>query len=211
MDTLETHLPDQGTHQRYELIKDMGDCYAQLGEYNQAQQCYRQAASLAPDEAAPYVGSGVVALQQGRLDEAELAFRVALRLDSENSKAWAGLAMIRQQTGALNEAFDAYLNSLQYDCDNLTALLGLFQVSCQMGTFDRVIDYLKRYLERHPADTAVMFSLAALYLREGQYFQAERMLQDILILEPANQDAQHLLEETRHQLAQTKGNKNDGR
>ena len=139
------------------------------------------------------------------MDDAELAFRVALRLNRDSSRAWAGLAMIRQQTGDLSAAFDAYLKSLDVDGDNLTALLGLFQVSCQMGSFDRVIDYLKVYLDMHPGDTAVMFCLATLYVKQHQPQEAQRLLEDILVFEPENADARNLLEDVEHTQAQHTG------
>ena len=205
MDVVETRTPDHGWTQHYELAREMGDCYTQLGEFEQARRCYEKAASLGPDEDGPYVGTGVIALQEGRLDDAELAFRVALRLNRDSSRAWAGLAMIRQQTADLPGAFDAYLKSLDLDSDNLTALLGLFQVSCQMGSFGRVIDYLKVYLDMHPGDTAVMFCLATLYVKEHQPQQAQRLLEDILVFEPDNDDARNLLEEVEHIRAQPAG------
>jgi tetratricopeptide (TPR) repeat protein len=153
MDRLsQTKLPDHGWQQHFEIVQELGDCHTQLGEYDQARECYEQAALLEPDEAGPYVGTGVIALQQGKLDDAEIAFRVALRLDPCSSRAYAGQAMIQQQKGHMQEAFDLYLRCLDIDSDNMTALLGLFQVSCQMGSFGRVIDYLKVYLEMHPGD-----------------------------------------------------------
>ena len=205
MDIVETQTPDHGRTQHYELVCEMGDCLTQLGEYDQARDCYEKAAMLEPDEDGPYVGTGVIALQQGRLDDAELAFRVALRLNRRCSRAWAGLAMIRQQHEDLPEAFDCYLKSLDVNSDNLTALLGLFQVSCQMGSFERVIEYLKVYLDLHPGDTSVMFCLATLYVKEDQPRQAKRLLEDILVFEPNNNDARNLLEEVEHRQAQTTG------
>lgn len=205
MDVLETQTPDHGWTQRYELVRELGDCYTQLGEYEQARQCYEKAASLEPDEAGPYVGTGVIALQEGRLEDAELAFRVAIRLNRDCSRAWAGLAMIRQQKNVLSEAFDYYLKSLDIDSDNLTSLLGLFQVSCQMGSFGRVIEYLRVYLDLHPGDTAVMFCLATLYVKEHKSQQARRLLEDILVFEPDNTDACNLLEEVEHMQAQHTG------
>jgi tetratricopeptide (TPR) repeat protein len=205
MDVLETRTPDFGWTQRYELVRDLGDCYTQLGDFEQARQCYEQAATLEPDEDGPYVGTGVIALQEGRTEDAELAFRVALRLNRECSRAWAGLAMIRQQKNELPEAFECYLKSLDLDSDNLTALLGLFQVSCQMGSFGRVIEYLRVYLELHPGDTAVMFCLATLYVKERTPQQARRLLEDILVFEPGNTDARNLLEEVEHMQAQHTG------
>lgn len=197
-------LPDHGWTQHFEIVQELGDCYVQLGDYEQARACYEKAAMLEPDDAAPYVGTGVIALQKGRLDDAELSFRVALRLDPQNSRAYAGQALIRQQRGQMQEAFDLYLRSLDIDSDNLTGLLGLFQVSCQMGTFGRVIDYLQVYLDMHPADVSVMFCLATLYLKDRQTIRCRELLNTILTLEPDNQDAKNLLEEVNHILAQQK-------
>ena len=203
MDTLnKTKLPDHGWSQHFEIVQEMGDCYTQLGEYEEARACYEKAAVLEPDDAGPYVGTGVIALQQGKLDDAEIAFRVGLRLDPQNSKAYAGQAMIAQQRGHMPEAFDLYLKCLDLDQNNMAAMLGLFQVSCQMGSFGRVIEYLKHYLEKHPADVSVMFCLATLYVKDSQLPQAQTLLTNILTLEPENTDARDLLEEVNHMMAQ---------
>jgi Flp pilus assembly protein TadD len=204
--TRQTAVPDNGWTQHYDVLQELGDCYAAVGQFLQAQECYERAATLAPDEAGPYLGGGVIALQQGRLEDAELSFRVALRLDGRCSKAFSGLAMIAQSRGNWQAAFDMYLKSLELDNDNLTSLLGLFQASCQMGSFARVIEYLRTYLNLHSADTAVMFCLATLYMRDKQVEQACLLLRDILVLEPNNTDAQNLLEEAENRLtAITKG------
>ncbi|MCE5186748.1 MAG: tetratricopeptide repeat protein [Planctomycetaceae bacterium] len=203
MDTLNrTRLPDRGWAQHFEIVQELGDCYVQLGDYEQARDCYEKAAALEPDEAGPYVGTGIIALQQGKLADAQLAFRVALRLNPQSSKAYAGQAMISHQRGHMQEAFELYLKCLDLDSDNLTALLGLFQVSCAMGSFGRVIEYLKVYLGMHPGDTSVMFCLATLYLKDQKPKIARELLMNILQLEPANTDAANLLEEVEHRLAQ---------
>jgi len=198
--TRQSAVPDQGWSQHYDVLQELGDCLAAVGQIEQAQECYERAAVLAPDEAGPYLGSGVIALQEERIEDADIAFRVALRLDGCNSRAMAGLAMVAQRGNRPQEAFDWYLKSLELDSDNLTALLGLFQMSCQMGSFSRVIDYLQTYLNLHPADTAVMFCLATLYQREKLYDRAGQLLRDILVLEPGHQDARNLLEETQNRL-----------
>ncbi len=187
--------------QHYDVMKELGDCYASTGEFEKAQQCYDKASSLGPDEAGPYIGLGVIALQSGLLDDAEMAFRVACRLDNKNAEAWSGLAMVAQKREDHERAFDLYLKGLELDADNLTALLGLFQTSCQMGSFDKVIHYLKLYLDMHPGDTSVMFTLAALYMKGRQFEESRNILGNILTLEPSNKDAANLLEEVEHSLA----------
>ena len=190
--------------QHYEVLQELGDCYTSVGNYTQAQQYYEKAAVLSPDEAGPYVGLGVVALQKNLLDDAEIAFRVACRLDANCAKAYAGFAMVAQQRADYQQAFEMYLKSLELDTDNLIALLGLFQTSCQMGSFSKIIHYLEAYLNMHPGDTSVMFPLAALYMKDGKLEESQKILLDLLTLDKSHTDAANLLEEVEHSLAQVK-------
>jgi tetratricopeptide (TPR) repeat protein len=188
--------------QRYEVLQQLGDCYASVGNYAEAQRHYEKAASLGPDEPGPYIGLGVVALQKNLLDDAEISFRVACRLEPNCARAYGGLAMVAQQRTDYKQAFEMYLKSLELDSDNLIALLGLFQTSCRMGSFAKVTHYLEVYLDMHPGDTSVMFPLAALYMKDGRLEQSKKTLLDLLVLDPDNSDAANLLEEVEHSLAQ---------
>ena len=190
--------------QHYEVLQELGDCYASVGNYAQAQQYYEKAAVLSPDEAGPYVGLGVVSLQKNLLYDAEIAFRVACRLDVNSAKAYAGLAMVAQERADYKQAFEMYLKSLELDTNNLIALLGLFQTSCQMGSFAKVIHYLEVYLDMHPGDTSVMFPLASLYVKDGRFEESKKILLDFLTLDENHKDAANLLEEVEHSLAQAK-------
>jgi tetratricopeptide (TPR) repeat protein len=187
--------------QHYEVLQELGDCHASVGNYAEARVCYEKAASVGPDEAGPYVGLGVVALQNNLLEDAEISFRVACRLDDKCAKGYAGLAMVAQERTDYKQAFDMYLKCLELDVDNLTALLGLFQVSCLTRSFGKVIYYLEQYLKMHPGDVSVMFCLAALHMKDGEVEQSRKLLEDILSLDPANKDAAGLLEELEHNEA----------
>ncbi|MFC1766810.1 tetratricopeptide repeat protein, partial [Planctomycetota bacterium] len=178
-----SHEPEDpvvAVNDSFTTAQEKGDCYTSIGELHQARQYYEQAAVLEPDDPRPYIGLGVVALQNDQIDDADIAFRVACRLDPTSSKAYTGLAMIERQRGNLRAAFDYYLKSLDNDADNLTALLGLFQTSCQMGSFAKVIHYLEIYLHTHPQDTSVMFSLAALYVKDGFLENAKQLLSNLI-------------------------------
>ncbi len=199
----ETKIPDTGWTQHYNVVKELGDCYASVGNFREAQKCYEKAASLSPDEGGPYIGIGVIALQEGKTADAEVAFKVAKRLDPQSSKAYCGLAMIRQNKEQWSESFELYLKCLELDSDNLTALLGLFQMSCQMGSFSKVIHYLEVYLDMHPGDASVMFCLATLHFKDGRVHEAKEILQSILAQDANNTDVANLLEEVEHTLAQT--------
>ena len=187
--------------QHYEVLQELGDCYTCAGKHDSAQDCYEQAALLAPEEATPYIGLGVVALQKELLDEAESAFKIAISMDKRSPKAYTGLAMVLQRRGMYQQAFDTYLKSLEMDCDNLTALLGLFQAACFTGSFAKVTFYFEIYSGMHPDNTSVMFTLAALYLKNGLPEKSKKLLQEILALDSSHSEATKLLEEVRQQLS----------
>ena len=204
VDDRQACLDDLNPSQHYQVLQELGDCYTSVGNHEQARACYEKAATLEPDEPAPYVGLGVLALQKDLLDDAEIAFRVACRLNAQCAKAYAGLAMVAQQRADYKKAFDMYLKCLDIDTDDPVALLGLFQTSCQMGSFTKVIHYLQIYLNMHPGDISVMFSLAALHVKDRRFQQAEKILRDILTLDPDNEDTANLLEEVEHNLSRLK-------
>jgi tetratricopeptide (TPR) repeat protein len=204
MDITGNDTEQQDSTQDYGVLQELGDCYTSVGNYTEAHKCYEKAARLGPDEPGPYVGLGVIALQQNQLDDAEISFRVACRLDAHCARAYAGLAMVAQQRADYKRAFEMYLRCLELDVDNLIALLGLFQTSCQMGSFAKVIHYLKLYLNMHPGDTSVMFPLAALYMKDGRLKQSKKILLEMLALDADNKDAANLLEEVEHGLAKAK-------
>ena len=189
--------------EEYEGLQELGDCYVSVENYTQAKLCYEKAANLAPDEPGPYVGLGVIALQEDHFDDAEIAFRVACRLDAACARAYAGLGMVAQQRTDYKQAFEMYLKCLERDRDNMIALLGLFQASCQMGSFAKVIHYLEVYLDMHPDDTSVMFSLAALNMKDGRFDNCGKVLSELLALDPSHEDAANLLEELQHNIART--------
>ena len=212
MDIIQNNVnPQHDSTQHYETLQEMGDCFASVGSYKQAQEYYEKAAVLAPDAPEPYVGLGVVALQNNQLDDAEIAFKVACRLDAKCAKAYAGLGLTAQQRTNYKQAFEMYLKCLELDTDNLIALLGLFQTSCQMGSFEKIIRYLQIYLDMHPGDTSVMFALAALYMKDGRGAESRKILLDVLALQPEHKDAANLLEEIERVLVQREQSEIAGR
>ena len=176
-----------------EILADLGDCYAAMGNEPEARACYEKARDLAPGESGPHLALGAIAMQAGDLGKAERNFHRAIQVDPSCAAAYGGLAMAHQERQDNAAAFDLYLKCLELDSDNLVALLGLFQTSCQMGTFAKVIHYLEVFLEGHPDDASVLFCLATLYARDGRLREAGKALLTVLSLQPQNIEAATLL------------------
>lgn len=188
-------------HVKSRELMQLGENFLSVGDLAEAQEYFEKAAVQSPDDAAPYVGLGAVAIQHNRLDDAQLAYRVACRLDPQSSKAYEGLGQIAQIREQYEQAFEMYLKCLKLDTDNLMALLGLFQASARMGSFAKIIHYLEIYLQKHPTDSSVMFSLATLYIKDNQFEKSKSMLMNILNTMPDNTEATNLLEEVEYNLS----------
>ena len=190
--------------QRYALLTELGDCHAAMSEDPAAQHCYREACRLAPEKTDAYVGLGALAARKGLFDQAKRSFEIARHLDPTCARAYGGLAMILHQQKDYPAAFEMYLKCLELDTDDLMALLGLFQTSCQMGTFAQIIHYLEVYLSSHPDDASVLFCLATLLAREGDFDQAGRCLRRVLELEPGKVEAARLLAQVTDTMARAR-------
>jgi tetratricopeptide (TPR) repeat protein len=200
--------PTKDTPEHYKVLLELGACHISMGNYKEAQRCYEESVSLGADGPQLYLGLGTVALGRELFEEAEVAFKVAIRLDKNCAEAFCGLAIIHQQKHDFAEAQQMYAKCLELNNDNLTALSGLFQASRQLGLFSKAKHYLEVYLKNHPSDAKVMFCLATLYVNDDQLNEAEKVLSDVLISEPAFVDAANLLEEVEHQLVAEKYQKN---
>lgn len=195
------HTKYEDTDLDFQTARELGDNFLSIGDFEKAEKYFEKAAVLDADNAVPYVGIGNIALSKNLPDEALLAFRVACRLDPQCPQAYEGLGRVAQQNNDHEAAIEMYLKCLELDANNLAALLGLFQASSQMGSFAKIIHYLQVYLNMHPDDIPVMFSLATLYIKENQYEKSNTMLLKILTICPDNNDAQNLLEEVQQNLA----------
>jgi tetratricopeptide (TPR) repeat protein len=174
--------------------------FMDLSQENQIREDNAEGAAISSDlcrtcpsrsrcEPKTHVDLGVCALEEGRLQEAEAAFEKACALKGDCFRAACGLADIYQQSADFPRAFQAYLKCLDLDGTSLPALLGLFQSSLAGGSLAAVRQYLELNLEVTPGDTAIMFCLASLYLRQNRLEDAKKVLIDLLILDPAYRHA----------------------
>jgi tetratricopeptide (TPR) repeat protein len=100
-----------------ELWNEQGYILSRLQRYEQALQCYQQAAVVrewAPKEqfARAYRGQGGVLIDLNRLDEAEAAFRRSLELEPENTRALSELEFIDERRKKPAQPLPWFLHSL---------------------------------------------------------------------------------------------------
>ncbi len=186
----------------YEVLMRRADFCSASAASEYARQCYIKASALAPARDEPYVGLGIVSLQQNDLEGAQAAFETACRLDERCERGFCGMGIVYQQKGNCQKALSMYSRCLELDGDDMTALLGLLEISHQTGDLDEIKYFLRQYMARHPHDVAIMLCLASVYLQAEQFAEARQILTDVLILDADNITAVDLIEELDHMEGQ---------
>src|SRR5436190_11871195 len=83
--------------------------------YDEAEQQYRLAAQIAPDDARAFAGLGNVYVDQGRFAEAVDAYQKVLKIKSDYSGAYLPLAFSLARLNRYPEAIDVYQQTLKSD------------------------------------------------------------------------------------------------
>ena len=132
------------------LRRALGVAYYELGQYDRAEQQFRFAASVAPQEPSSWLGAGLAALAQNRLAEADDALgRARYAAVDVATAAWYGTVLVGVRRG---------------DPD-------LFR--------ERATSFVDRF-PRHPAVPAVLYGLAVSALGRGQVTEAQGWTQRLL-------------------------------
>jgi outer membrane protein OmpA-like peptidoglycan-associated protein len=80
-----------------EACNNLGDAYENLGEFEQAEKYYKQAANLKPDLFVPLLGLGELYLKSGRYKDSYDAFVRGLEIKPDDERLKAGLKVAAQR------------------------------------------------------------------------------------------------------------------
>lgn len=179
---------------QFEIYQELGDCYAHVGNMEEAVKHFEKASILNAQSEKPFIGLGVTTLQQGDSLKAKEYFLQAVGLNPKSDKALTGLGMALSSNGSQKEGLARFQEALALNPENMPALMGLLQSAHTLDQLPIAENYLKKYLALHVADLKVLYCLAGVYFKLGKYSDAREAAERILIFEPENQDALLLME-----------------
>jgi tetratricopeptide (TPR) repeat protein len=191
LETAETH-DGQDTSRQTRERNLMGDCLTRMGQHDRAENKYRQALASDDRSADAWTGLGVLGTLKEDYGNAQRAFGKAIRIDAKNDRALCGLGVSQWNGGKKEEAYENLKKSLDSNPENLTSLNHLLRCSWERNDLPIAEGYLKRYLEFHPLNPHVLFSLAGLYYHLGRHDEARPLLETILMFEPNHEEARQL-------------------
>jgi tetratricopeptide (TPR) repeat protein len=160
-----------------ELQADCLDAFAlvmgELGKYDDAKEAYRQAISLAPDQARHFRNFGNLCRQLGQTREALEAFLKAVTLDPDDAFSWTGLGEVYLSEGLNDSAMAAHQKALSLAPTCIVSWIGLGQVHARMNHTRQAIESYREAISLDSRNVAAWESLGDLLLRRHQLEAAQ--------------------------------------
>jgi len=163
--------------------EELSDSYGVVGQHYQvyglseaAVACYRNAATLAPEDPRwPHL-MGRALQDAGRLPEAAAAYQHALELSPQDVPALIYLAEVRSLQGQPQEASELYQRAVDADPDSPAALAGLGEAALDSGDAQRAAELLESALTLLPAADRLRYPLGLAYRALGDEDKAKENL-----------------------------------
>ncbi|MFO8144913.1 MAG: tetratricopeptide repeat protein [Candidatus Syntrophosphaera sp.] len=167
-----------------ELWLAIGNLYAQQGANQQAERAFRQSLSINPDYSTCTVRLALMLYEQGNYAEAIPLLETAFEEAPDNEFISRRLATAYQRSGRMEDAIAKYEGLIESDPTNANAYLnavGLYrtiaaetddpQVRQEMNT--KALNTILALKEIEPENEYVYLNLAAIYLGQNRYNEAE--------------------------------------
>ena len=179
--------------QALQVAPDDADVYSSLGAVYEAQRrpreaetAYRQALAMASDHTRARLNLGNLLRGEQRFAEAQSHLLEALANDPRPAIQYEGhyyLGYLHLDQRDYRRAYSAFSTALEAE-QRAEGFYALANACHHLGAEAEQIQHLRQTIEIDPGFAAAHRNLGALYLRRGEYAQAEAALRQALHLEP---------------------------
>ena len=188
--------------------------YTQLGEYLLAEDFYKKAHAVDPDNLRLRMNNfelrmkiGEMNMQQKRFAEAASSFRQAIEMYPESARAHLNLGTVLDAEGGADEAENHYRRALEINPKLRHAHFALGRLLVIKGDYESAFTHLQQTLEPEDAATpGYLRGLALAYARANEFALAETTFDraNNLAARMGNQKILKLIETDRARLAAVK-------
>jgi len=187
---------------RTQTLLDLGELLVTMGWLPEADEKFRRAIELAPNEPGGYYHHGRLLLRMGRDDDAAIAFSAALRLDPTFPGAHMGLGRISFRRGDLGAARSRFRAELQLRPDQPKLLLELANLLMDTGESRAALACLKWLVAMNPREVNGWLNLAVAQFTRGHYSEGITSCMTALAKDPGNVTAMYNLGLAHERLGQ---------
>ncbi|MGI9277936.1 MAG: sulfotransferase [Endozoicomonas sp.] len=160
-----------------------------LGQFEQAEQCYRLILQSQPDNPIALHSLGLIDYQKGNTGNAIHHIKNALSVDPSYAGANYDLGIIFENQGDLDSALQQYENVALTDPAYAEAYLGTARVLQKQGRLNEAIVQHKKVIALAPFHEPSLQSLGDLFSRQGNLAEAVRFYEKAIAVNPSNLSA----------------------
>jgi tetratricopeptide (TPR) repeat protein len=157
-----------------------------LGDLPGAENAFRDALGIEPQQFEARANLGRVQAMRGDLAGAEKSYREALERQPGSVPLINALGLLLKDTGRVDEALSAFRRALEADPADPSTLNNLGVALTESGDTTQAMENFRAALERQPQHVNAMCNLAVALIREEQTEEALQWCERALALAPAH-------------------------
>lgn len=173
-----------------------GILMARAGDFDGALRFFKSAAEIDPGNPDPHYNIGRVYQRKGEEAKAEEAFQKVIELAPQYQPAYLEIGDLYQRQTRFQEALQAFIAAAQLNPNtpggrNAQAKIPFLQgiLLAQSGRAEEALREFQQALRISPDPAPIYFNIAQVYLRIGDFENAEAALNRTLEVDPRNQGA----------------------
>ena len=145
-----------------------GFLLTEAGEFKYAEEAFKQAIKIDPQNSRAYTGLGWVYRQMGQPDRAIDAFKKAIDLDSTNISGYQGLGWMYLTLGDLTSTKEMFGKIIKLDPNNLEVYMILGWLYQREGNVEQAARQLQKAISLNSSSDRLYGQLATIYLQQGK-------------------------------------------
>jgi tetratricopeptide (TPR) repeat protein len=145
------------------LEKNLGDVYADQGEFQQALAEYRKSLSTTRDDPNAILNYAAALQATGNGAQAETQYKRVMTLLPHDSRAYVDLESLYIEEGRLDEAIAMYKQAIAVNSNDATAYFDLGVMFQQRGQDQDALAFYRKVLQLKPGDPLTLLYLSKLH------------------------------------------------
>ena len=171
----------------------LGELYLAKNKIDLAAKYFEKAMKVSPRHVTRGIHFGKALIQKGIFDKASNVFDKALSLSDNNSALMedvANFCMAHESNAYAARLFETILRK---HLDRTDIMMKLGVVMTKEGKILEALDYFSKVEKREPHNLEVKLHMAHSYISIDQMYRADKVLRDILKIDPDNIQAKEIL------------------
>jgi len=163
-----------------------GDCWFELGRFDEAARFYRLAAKLRANSHRPFLGFAKIFLAGNQLDQAEAALANVGRRDGRDPETHRILGKLCERRNRPDLAFGSYLKAFEYGQTDEKNIDPFYYLGAGLGKWSEMKPVLEKFVAQRGDHSKALGRLASVFHHLGEHRRAEETARRALALEPNN-------------------------